>query len=102
MKYIKGYQKFFEDGVASVNASTTSGAGPVSNAVVGALPGVPNGAPGSGDSTFTLGGVATKKPIDGFSDDSIKKGGPSEVSDARYLEPVKTNVVKDIKEKGKK
>lgn len=99
MKHIKGYQKFFEDGVASVNASTTAGAGPVSNAVVGSLPGVPDG---SGDSTFTLGGVATKKPIDGFSDDSIKKGGPSEVSDARYLEPVKTNVVKDIKEKSKK
>lgn len=101
MKHIKGYQKFFEDGVASVNASTTAGAGPVSNAVVGSLPGVPAGS-GSGDSTFTLGGVATKKPIDGFSDDSIKKGGPSEVSDARYLEPVKTNVVKDIKEKSKK
>ena len=101
MKYIKGYQKFFEDGVASVNASTTSGAGPVSNAVVGSLPGVPAGS-GSGDSTFTLGGVATKQPIDGFSDGSIKKGGPSEVSDARYLEPVKTNVVKDIKEKDKK
>ena len=101
MKYIKGYQKFFEDGVASVNASTIAGAGPVSNAVVGSLPGVPAGS-GSGDSTFTLGGVATKQPIDGFSDDSIKKGGPSEVSDARYLEPVKTNVVKDIKEKGKK
>ncbi len=101
MKYIKGYQKFFEDGVASANASTTAGAGPVSNAVVGSLPGVPDGS-GSGDSTFTLGGVATKQPIDGFSDASIKKGGPSEVSDARYLEPVKTNVVKDIKEKGKK
>ena len=101
MKKIKTYLQFFEDGTATVNASTTGGMGAVTNAVVGSIPGVPNGASGT-DATFTLGGVATKQPIDGFSDVSIKKGGPSEVSDARYLEPVKTNVVKDIKEKGKK
>jgi len=94
MKYLKKYNKFFEDGVASVNASTTGGMNAVSNAVVGSLPGVPAGS-GSGDATFTLGGVATKQPIVGFSN---KKGGPSEVSDARYLEPAKTNKVKDIKE----
>ena len=96
MKYLKKYNKFFEDGVASVNASTTGGMNAVSNAVVGSLPGVPAGS-GSGDATFTLGGVATKQPIVGFSNTN-KKGGPSEVSDARYLEPVETNKVEDIKE----
>lgn len=97
MKYLKKYNKFFEDGVASVNASTTGGAGGVSNAVVGSLPGIPAGS-GSGDATFTLGGVATKQPIVGFLDASTKKGDASEVSDARYLEPVETNKVEDIKE----
>lgn len=82
MKYIKGYQKFFEDGVASVNASTTSGAGPVSNAVVGALPGVPNGAPGSGDVSSYL---RTKEQ---------KKGSPSEVSDARFLDDVDDQITR--------
>ena len=86
MKNLKTYLQFFEDGTATVNASTTSGMGAVTNAVVGSTPGVP-GASGSGDSTFTL-GVATKQPV----------GGPADVSNAQLLKKVKTNKVKDIKE----
>lgn len=87
MKHIKRYQKFFEDGVASVNASTTGGAGPVSNATVGSLPGVPNGAPGSGDVSSYL---TIKKS---------EKGKPSEVSDARFLDDVDDEItrVDDLK-----
>lgn len=91
MKRIKTYDQFFEDGTAAVNASTTAGMGAVTNAVVGSIPGVPNGASGSGDVTFTLGGVATKTPV----------GGPSDVSDARFLKKEKTNKVEDIKKKKK-
>lgn len=90
MKNLKNYLQFFEDGTACVNASTTGGMGDVSNAVVGSLAGVP-GAPGSGDSTSTLGGVSTKQPV----------GGPADVSDARFLKKEKTNKVKDIKKKNK-
>jgi hypothetical protein len=91
MKNLKTYLQFFEDGTACVNASTTAGMGAVTNAVVGSIPGVPNGAPGS-DATFTLGGVATKQPV----------GGPADVSDARFLKKEKTNKVEDIKKKKKK
>jgi hypothetical protein len=87
MKKIKTYLQFFEDGTATVNASTTGGMGAVTNAVVGSIPGVPNGASGS-DATFTLGGVATKQPV----------GGPSKVSNAQLLKKEKTNKIKDIKE----
>jgi hypothetical protein len=90
MKNLKTYLQFFEDGTAAVNASTTAGMGAVTNAVVGSIPGVPNGAPGS-DATFTLGGVATKQPV----------GGPAEVSDARFLKKEKTNKINDSKKKKK-
>jgi hypothetical protein len=90
MKKLKTYLQFFEDGTAAVNASTTSGMGAVTNAVVGSTPGVPNGASGS-DATFTLGGVATKQPV----------GGPAEVSDARFLKKEKTNKINDSKKKKK-
>ena len=88
MKNLKTYLQFFEDGTACVNASTTGGMNAVTNAVVGSLPGVPNGASGSGDATFTLGGVATKQPV----------GGPSKVSNAQLLKKEKTNKIKDLQE----
>ena len=90
MKKIKTYLQFFEDGTATVNASTTGGMGAVTNAVVGSIPGVPNGASGS-DATFTLGGVATKQPV----------GGPADVSNAQLLKKEKTNKIKDTKKKKK-
>ena len=68
---IKNWKKFLED--ATVNASTTSGMGPVSNAVVGTTPGVP-GETGSGDKSSSIAG------------NQRKKGNPSEVSDLRDLE----------------
>jgi DNA transposition AAA+ family ATPase len=73
MKKIKTYKQFFEDGTACVNAST-AGMGAVVSATVGSLPGVA-GSSGSGDVSSFL-GVSTKQPV----------GGPSEVSDLRYLE----------------
>jgi hypothetical protein len=90
MKKLKTYLQFFEDGTATVNASTTGGMGAVTNAVVGSIPGVPNGASGS-DATFTLGGVATKQPV----------GGPADVSNAQLLKKEKTNKIKDTKKKKK-
>ena len=90
MKKIKTYLQFFEDGTATVNASTTGGMGAVTNAVVGSIPGVPNGASGT-DATFTLGGVATKQPV----------GGPADVSNAQLLKKEKTNKIKDTKKKKK-
>jgi len=90
MKNLKTYLQFFEDGTAAVSASSTAGMGAVTNAVVGSIPGVPNGASGS-DATFTLGGVATKQPV----------GGPADVSDARFLKKEKTNKIKDTKKKKK-
>jgi len=74
MNKLKTYKQFFEDGTACVNASV-GGMGNVVNATVGTLPGVP-GSSGSGYVSFTLGGVSTKQPV----------GGPTEVSDLRYLE----------------
>jgi len=92
MKYLKKYQKFFEDGegggTATVNASNTAGMGAVVSAQPGALPGVP-GTSGSGDIGFGLGGVQTKTPINSFNGKKKgkrgKKGNPSEVSDLRDL-----------------
>lgn len=91
MKYLKKYQKFFEDGegggTATVNASNTAGMGPVVSAQVGSLPGVP-GTSGSGDIGFGLGGVQTKTPVSTFNGKKKgkKKGDPKEVSDLRDLD----------------
>ena len=97
MKYLKLYQKFFEDGegggVATVNASNTAGMGAVVSAQVGPLPGVP-GTSGSGDIGFGLGSVQTKTPINSFNGKKKKKnkkGKPSQVSDLRDLEEVSTS-----------
>ena len=89
MKYLKQYQKFFENGeggTAAVNASTTAGMGSVVAAQPSALPGVP-GTSGSGDIGFGLGGVQTKTPISTFNGKKKKKkkGDPTEVSDLRDL-----------------
>lgn len=89
MKYLKQYQKFFEDGegggTAAANASI-AGMGSVVAAQPSALPGVP-GASGSGDIGFGLGGVQTKTPISTFNGKKKKKkkGDPTEVSDLRDL-----------------
>ncbi len=101
MKYLKKYQKFFEDGegggTAYVNASTAGMDGVVS-AQVGALPGVP-GESGSGDRGNILGGVKTKKPIDSFSGEKEKKcrkkGKPNQVTDLRDL---KEEDIEEVKE----
>lgn len=86
---IKTYKQFNEDAVAT---ASTGGAGGVSNAQVGALPGT-TGEPGSGDITSYLFDKKGKK---------IKKGKPNEVSDMRFLEPAKgiTKVKESINEKG--
>jgi hypothetical protein len=78
MKHLKRYKAFLEDGTATATA-TTAGMGAVSNAQPGALPGQ-TGTTGSGDVSFYMLDKKGKK---------IKKGTPSEVSDARYLEPAK-------------
>ena len=78
MKYLKKYKTFNEDGTATVGA-TTAGMGAVSNAQPGAIAGT-TGTEGSGDVSFYMIDKKGKK---------IKKGTPSEVSDARYLEPAK-------------
>ena len=89
MKYLKLYQKFFEDGegggVATANASNTAGMGAVVSAQVGPLPGVP-GTSGSGDIGFGLG---SGEPIKR----KRKKGKPSQVSDLRDLKEEDTNTV---------
>lgn len=77
MKKIKTWSQFREN--AASTASSTAGAGGVSSAQVGALPGT-SGVPGSGDNSFYMLDKKGKK---------IKKGSPSEVSDLRYLEPAK-------------
>ena len=79
MKHLKRYKSFLEDGTAAANASTTAGMGAVSNAQPGAIAGT-TGTEGSGDVSFYMIDKKGKK---------IKKGTPSEVSDARYLEPAK-------------
>jgi len=86
---IKTYKQFNEDAVAT---ASTGGAGGVSNAQVGDLPGTTAG-PGSGDITSYLFDKKGKK---------IKRGKPNEVSDMRFLEPAKgiTKVKESINEKG--
>ncbi len=88
MKYLKKYQKFFEDGEGGGNATvtaSTAGMGSVVSAQPGALPGT-TGTSGSGDIGFGL-GIQTKEPINSFNDKKRKKkkGKPSEVSDLRDL-----------------
>jgi hypothetical protein len=78
MKHLKKYKSFLEDGTSAATA-TTSGMGSVSNSQPGALAGT-TGTSGSGDISFYMLDKKGKK---------IKKGTPSEVSDARYLEPAK-------------
>lgn len=78
MKRLKKYKSFLEDGTAAATA-TTAGMGSVSNSQPGALAGT-TGTSGSGDISFYMLDKKGKK---------IKKGTPSEVSDARYLEPAK-------------
>lgn len=78
MKHLKRYKAFLEDGTATATA-TTAGMGAVSNAQPGALAGT-TGTSGSGDVSFYMLDKKGKK---------IKKGTPSEVSDARFLAPAK-------------
>ena len=78
MKHLKRYKAFLEDGTATATA-TTAGMGAVSNAQPGALAGT-TGTEGSGDVSFYMLDKKGKR---------IKKGTPSEVSDARYLAPAK-------------
>jgi len=89
MKYLKRYDKFFEDGeggaaagggVATANASNTAGMGAVVSAQPGAFAGT-TGTTGSGDVGFVLGYNPKKRR---------KKGGPSQVSDLRDLKEVDT------------
>ena len=90
MKYLKRYDKFFEDGegggavagggVATANASNTAGPGNVVAAQPGAFAGT-TGPVGTGDIGFVLGYNPKKKR---------KKGGPSQVSDLRDLKEVDT------------
>jgi hypothetical protein len=89
MKYLKKYDKFFEDGdggavagggVATTNASNTAGPGNVVAAQPGAFAGT-TGTTGSVDVGFVLGYNPKKKR---------KKGSPSQVSDLRDLKEVDT------------
>lgn len=92
MKYLKKYQKFFEDGegggagasggTAYANAGT-AGMGAVVSAQPGQFAGT-TGTTGSGDVGFGLG--ATKK-------ERRKKGKPSQVTDLRDLKEEETNSV---------
>jgi len=79
MKHLKKYKSFLEDGTAAANASTTAGMGAVVSAQPGSVAGT-TGTSGSGDITFYLLDKKGKR---------IKKGTPSEVSDARFLAPAK-------------
>ena len=79
MKHLKKYKSFLEDGTATVTA-TTAGMGDVVNSQPGDLPGT-TGTKGSGDITSYLFDKKGKK---------IKKGSPSQVSDARFLAPAKS------------
>jgi hypothetical protein len=89
MKYLKRYDRFFEDGegggavgggVATANASNTAGPGNVVAAQPGVFAGT-TGTTGSGDIGFVLGYNPKKKR---------KKDGPSQVSDLRDLKEVDT------------
>jgi hypothetical protein len=93
MKYLKKYDKFFEDGdgggvvagggVATANASNTAGPGNVVAAQPGAFAGT-TGPAGSGDVGFVLGANPKKRGR------GRKKGDPSQVSDLRDLKEVDT------------
>ncbi len=87
MKYLKKYQKFFEDGegggTAYVNAST-AGMGAVVSAQPGQFAGT-TGTTGSGDVGFGLGTTKEKR----------KKGKPSQVTDLRDL---KEEDIEEVKE----
>jgi hypothetical protein len=90
MKYLKRYDKFFEDGegggavagggVATANASNTAGMGAVVSSQPGAFAGT-TGTTGSGDIGFVLGATPKRRR---------KKGNPSQVSDLRDLKEVDT------------
>lgn len=92
MKYLKKYQKFFEDGegggAAASGGTAYADAGIAGmGAVVSAQPGQfagKTGTTGSGDVGFGLG--ATKK-------EKRKKGKPSQVTDLRDLKEEETNAV---------
>jgi hypothetical protein len=89
MKYLKKFDKFFEDGeggavvgggVATANASNTTGMGAVVSSQPGAFAGT-TGTTGSGDVGFVLGSKPKRRR---------KKGNPSQVSDLRDLKEVDT------------
>jgi len=95
MKYLKKFDKFFEDGdgggavgggVATANVSNTAGMGAVVSAQPGAFAGT-TGTTGSGDVGFVLGSKPKKKR---------KKGNPSQVSDLRDLKEVDTKDVDTV------
>lgn len=94
MKYLKKYQKFFEDGegggsVASGGTAYATAGIAGMGAVVSAQPGQfagTTGTSGSGDVGFGLG--TTKK-------EKRKKGKPSQVSDLRDLKEEETDEVKE-------
>lgn len=90
MKHLKKYKQFYED--ATCDASNTSGMGAVVSSQPGALPG-DTGTEGSGDIVIVYDSKSKKR----------KKGGPSQVSDLRDLEPVKTNKIEEsLKEEEEK
>jgi hypothetical protein len=91
MKYLKKYQKFFEDGEGGGDSSGNSyvntsiaGMGDVVNSQPGQFAGT-TGKSGSGDVSFGLG---TKK-------EKRKKGKPSQVSDLRDLKEEEIDKVKE-------
>ena len=90
MKYLKRYDKFFEDGegggVATANASNTAGMGAVVSAQPGTFAGT-TGTTGSGDVGFVLRYNPKNKR---------KRGGPSQVSDLRDLKEVDTEKVDTV------
>ena len=82
MKHLKTYKSFNED---TGGSGGSAGSGDVSNPQPGALPG-DTGTTGSGDVSFYLSNKKKKR---------IRKGNPSQVSDLRFLAPVKTNKIKE-------
>jgi hypothetical protein len=93
MKYLKKYQKFFEDGEgggAAASGGTAyadagiAGMGAVVNAQPGQFAGT-TGTTGSGDVSFGLGAKKERR----------KKGKPSQVSDLRDLKEEETDEVKE-------
>lgn len=88
MKYLKKYQKFFEDGEGgggtAYATATTAGMGAVVNAQPGQFAGT-TGTSGSGDVSFGLGTPKKEKR---------KKGKPSQVTDLRDLKDEDTDEIK--------